>query len=139
MMEMFQMSNPPISSFIKDSELRMIAESHELDTWEWGTENPLLAVTMMEGAAIAIRQIYDENRNVTMYVHQSGTMQIWSGAYFQYQINPNDEVEVDHVFDWEDDPVVRQYECKNALTLCWVESAEGNEQFEAYKRQAKNN
>jgi hypothetical protein len=126
------MSDAPVSSYIKDPELRMIAETHELDAWKWGTENPLLTAAMMEGAAIAIRSIYDENRDVTMYVHQSGTMQIWGGAYFQYQINPNDEAEVDHVYDWDDDPVVKQYECKNVLTLSWVESVQGDEQFEAF-------
>jgi hypothetical protein len=82
------MSDAAISSFIKDPELRMIAETHELDTWVWGTENQLLAAAMMEGAAIAIRQIYDE--------------------------------------------------CKNVLTLCWIESVQGDEQFEAYRHQAKN-
>jgi hypothetical protein len=122
------MGDVPISSFIKDPELRVIAETHGLDDWEWGTKNQLIAATMMEGAAIAIQQIYDD-RDVTMYVHQSGTMCIFSGAYFNYQINPDHETEVDHYFDWEDDPVIKQYECKDRLMLSWVKEKEMDELF----------
>ena len=124
---------PPVSDHIKDPELRRIAKAHHLDDWEWGWEgaSDLSAVAMMEGAAVAIQSIYNEGRDIEVYVHQSGTMVIFGGAYLNYQINPDDEVEVEkdwlgvgNAMDWDDDPVVKKYKCKDRLTLSWDEGEE---------------
>jgi len=111
-----------LSSFIKDPKLRRLAEIHNLDSWHWGDDvNDLTAVAMMEGAALVLQAIYEEGCDIDLYVHSSGTMQVWGGAYFQYQIDPKHEIEPDSFYDWDGDPVVKQYHVKNALTLSWDE------------------
>jgi len=115
-----------MSDFISDPFLRKIAKAHGLDDWEWGADNQLMVAAMMEGAAIAIKCLYEEGRDLTVYVHQSGAMQIAGGPYLTGEIySPEDEVsddEIDHARDWEGDPVVKQYLAKDELTLCWDEA-----------------
>ena len=113
----------PLSDLIQDEELRKIAKTHGLDSWNWGMEDSIADVLRMEGAAIAIGQMY-EDRDVMVFVHRSGAMAVYPGLFLPFDVNPHQEVRVDSTMDWDDDPVVKQYECKNALTLCWDEGQE---------------
>jgi hypothetical protein len=116
------MTESPLSSFIKDPKLRRLAEIHGLDLWHWGDDiDDVTALAMMEGAALLLRELYDEGRDIDLEIHRSGTMVVWGGAYFHYQIDPEHETKPDPSDDWEDDPVVKQYHVKNALTLSWDE------------------
>jgi len=50
------MKTENLMNFIEEDEIRLIAKNAELGNWEWGTDNPLVKLAMIEGAAIMLRE-----------------------------------------------------------------------------------
>ena len=54
------MNTENLLNFIEDDDVRLIAKNAKLGEWEWGTDNPLAKLAMIEGAAIMLKEFLDD-------------------------------------------------------------------------------